>query len=82
VRTRKPKGFRRVSQRYFVFSRDWKVRGASVPVLNLFSLQPENIENIEKVLRSFYDYNKVVELRHKSWSEEGAEIKRLLEDYK
>jgi uncharacterized protein YecE (DUF72 family) len=47
-----------------------------------FHYSPENIESIEKVLRSFYDYNKVVELRHKSWGEEGAEIKRLLENYR
>jgi uncharacterized protein YecE (DUF72 family) len=47
-----------------------------------FHYSPENIESIEKVLRSFYDYNKVVELRHKSWGEEGTEVKRLLEDYR
>jgi uncharacterized protein YecE (DUF72 family) len=47
-----------------------------------FNYSPENMENIQKVLRSFYDYNKVVELRHKSWGEEGAEIKQLLEEYR
>jgi uncharacterized protein YecE (DUF72 family) len=47
-----------------------------------FHYSPENIESSEKVLRSFYDYTKVVELRHKSWGDEGAEIKKLLEDYR
>jgi uncharacterized protein YecE (DUF72 family) len=47
-----------------------------------FHYSPKNIESIEKVLRSFYDYNKVIELRHKSWGEEGAEVKRLLEEYR
>jgi uncharacterized protein YecE (DUF72 family) len=47
-----------------------------------FRYSPENIESSEKVLRSFYDYTKVVELRHKSWGDEGAEIKKLLEDYR
>jgi uncharacterized protein YecE (DUF72 family) len=47
-----------------------------------FHYSPENIEAIEKVLRSFYDYNKVVELRHKSWGEKDAEVKRLLDDYR
>ena len=38
----------------------------------------ENIEKIESTLRWFYDYPKVVELRHKSWSEKNLEIKALL----
>ena len=38
----------------------------------------ENIEKIESTLRSFYDYPKVVELRHKSWGEKNLEIKALL----
>ena len=45
-----------------------------------FHCSPENIENVERNLRWFYDYPKVVELRHKSWSEESDAIKALLEE--
>jgi uncharacterized protein YecE (DUF72 family) len=43
-----------------------------------FHYSPESIENVERILRWFYDYPKVVELRHKSWSEESAAMKALL----
>ena len=43
-----------------------------------FHYSRENIEKIESTLRWFYDYPKVVELRHKSWSEKNLEIKALL----
>ena len=45
-----------------------------------FRFSPENIDKIQGTLRWFYDYPKVVELRHKSWSEKNAEIKALLLD--
>jgi uncharacterized protein YecE (DUF72 family) len=43
-----------------------------------FHYSPENIEKVARTLRWFYDYPKVVELRHKSWSEESAAMKALL----
>ena len=43
-----------------------------------FHCSTENMEKVESILRWFYDYPKVVELRHKSWSEKNAEIKALL----
>ena len=43
-----------------------------------FQCSAENLEKVESTLRWFYDYPKVVELRHKSWSEKNSEIKRLL----
>ena len=43
-----------------------------------FHCSTENMEKVESTLRWFYDYPKVVELRHKSWSEKNAEIKALL----
>ena len=43
-----------------------------------FHYSQENMEKIESTLRWFYDYPKVVELRHKSWSEKNPEIKALL----
>jgi uncharacterized protein YecE (DUF72 family) len=45
-----------------------------------FHLSAENLEKIERTLRWFYDYPKVVELRHRSWSEKNAEIQALLLD--
>ena len=45
-----------------------------------FHCTPENIENVEKTLRAFADYPKVVELRHKSWSEHSSEKDALLEE--
>ncbi|HET8564669.1 MAG TPA: DUF72 domain-containing protein, partial [Candidatus Binatia bacterium] len=47
-----------------------------------FHCTPENMEDVEKTLKWFYDYPKVVELRHKSWSEKDSEVKRLLEEYR
>jgi uncharacterized protein YecE (DUF72 family) len=45
-----------------------------------FHFSPENIENVERTLRWFYDYPKVVELRHKSWSEQSHAMKALLQE--
>jgi uncharacterized protein YecE (DUF72 family) len=44
-----------------------------------FHCTPESIEQIERTLQVFYDYPKVVELRHNTWTEQSAEIKALLE---
>ena len=43
-----------------------------------FHCSPQNMEKVASTLRRFYDYPKVVELRHKTWSEKSAEIKTLL----
>jgi uncharacterized protein YecE (DUF72 family) len=45
-----------------------------------FHCSPENMEEVENTLRCFYDYPKVVELRHKSWSENSADLRALLLD--
>jgi uncharacterized protein YecE (DUF72 family) len=45
-----------------------------------FHCSPESIEKVEKTLRWFYDYPKVVELRHKSWSENNEKMRALLEE--
>jgi uncharacterized protein YecE (DUF72 family) len=45
-----------------------------------FHFSPENLEKVETTLRWFYDYPKVVELRHKTWSDEDAALKALLLD--
>lgn len=45
-----------------------------------FHCSAENMEQVEQTLRWFYDYPKVVELRHKSWSEAHDRIKALLEE--
>jgi uncharacterized protein YecE (DUF72 family) len=45
-----------------------------------FHCTPENVENVERTLRAFADYPKVVELRHKSWSENSAETNTLLQE--
>jgi uncharacterized protein YecE (DUF72 family) len=44
-----------------------------------FHWSPENIANLERTLRSFYDYPKVVEVRHKSWSERNSDLNAVLE---
>jgi uncharacterized protein YecE (DUF72 family) len=44
-----------------------------------FHCTPENQEKVGRVLRAFYDYPKVVELRHNSWNE-SPEIRALLEE--
>jgi uncharacterized protein YecE (DUF72 family) len=43
-----------------------------------FHFSAENVEKVEITLRWFYDYPKVVELRHNSWSEKNPDIKHLL----
>jgi uncharacterized protein YecE (DUF72 family) len=43
-----------------------------------FKCTPENIERVQATLRRFYDYPKVVELRHKSWTENSAAMAVLL----
>ena len=45
-----------------------------------FHCTPENMEKVERTLQVFYDYPKVVELRHISWNESGPEIKALLDE--
>jgi uncharacterized protein YecE (DUF72 family) len=45
-----------------------------------FHFSPENLEKIENTLRRFYDYPKVVEVRHRSWTEENPTLKALLLD--
>ena len=44
-----------------------------------FHCTPENLERVERILQVFYDYPKVVELRHNTWSERISEIKALFE---
>ena len=44
-----------------------------------FHYSPENVEKVERTLQLFYDYPKVVELRHSSWDESSPEIRALLE---
>ena len=43
-----------------------------------FHFSAENLESVQNTLRRFYDYPKAVELRHKSWNENNAEIESLL----
>jgi uncharacterized protein YecE (DUF72 family) len=43
-----------------------------------FHFSAENLEKVQKTLRWFYDYPKAVELRHKSWNENNAEMESLL----
>jgi Uncharacterized conserved protein len=43
-----------------------------------FHFSAENLEKVQNTLRWFYDYPKAVELRHKSWNENNAEIESLL----
>jgi uncharacterized protein YecE (DUF72 family) len=47
-----------------------------------FHWSAENIEKVASVLRWFYDYPKVVELRHKSWSEASRDVKALLLEHR
>ena len=47
-----------------------------------FHCTPETMAEVENTLKRFYDYPKVVELRHKSWSENAEGTKRLLEEYR
>ncbi len=45
-----------------------------------FHCTPENMEKVARTLRVFYDYPKVVELRHNTWNERSPEIRVLLEE--
>jgi uncharacterized protein YecE (DUF72 family) len=47
-----------------------------------FHYSPESLEELEKILKRFYDYPKVVELRHQSWSENRDDIASLLQEYR
>jgi hypothetical protein len=42
---------------------------SSLTVSAGFHCTPENVEQVQNTLRSFYDLSKAVEVRHKSWSE-------------
>jgi uncharacterized protein YecE (DUF72 family) len=44
-----------------------------------FHYSPENMGKVARTLQLFYDYPKVVELRHSSWDESGPEIRALFE---
>lgn len=44
-----------------------------------FHYTKENLERLHWTLGSFHDYPKVVELRHRSWSDKSKEVKALLE---
>ena len=43
-----------------------------------FHFSADNLEKVQNTLRRFYDYPKAVELRHKSWTENSAEMESLL----
>lgn len=43
-----------------------------------FHCTPENMEKVAVTLRWFYDYPKVVELRHRSWTDQASELKAVL----
>ena len=45
-----------------------------------FHCTAENTEKVERTLQAFYDYPKVVELRHNSWDESSPEIRALLDE--
>jgi uncharacterized protein YecE (DUF72 family) len=45
-----------------------------------FHCRAENMEKVAATLRAFYDYPKVVELRHQSWDEGSPEIRALLKE--
>jgi uncharacterized protein YecE (DUF72 family) len=47
-----------------------------------FKWSPENVEKVQNTLKWFYDYPKVVELRHQSWSDNEAEAQRIFEEYR
>ena len=47
-----------------------------------FHFTPENLEQLAETLKWFYDYPKVIELRHKTWSENRDDTRRLLEEYR
>ena len=43
-----------------------------------FHRSAENIDKVQSTLKWFYDYPKVVELRHSSWDEQPAQVQALL----
>jgi len=43
-----------------------------------FHYSPESLEKLQDALRRFYDYPKVVELRHSSWNENADAMKNAL----
>ncbi|MBI3077601.1 MAG: DUF72 domain-containing protein [Deltaproteobacteria bacterium] len=45
-----------------------------------FGRQPENEETLRRLLAWFQAYPRAVELRHRSWSDAGAETRHLLEE--
>ena len=47
-----------------------------------FRHSPENLEKLQATLKWFYDYPKVVEFRHRSWTDEAAELRGLLEEHR
>ena len=47
-----------------------------------FHFSPENLDALEHTLKRFYDYPKVVELRHRSWSENRDDAACLLREYR
>ncbi|HWO43564.1 MAG TPA: DUF72 domain-containing protein [Candidatus Eisenbacteria bacterium] len=47
-----------------------------------FHWSAENMEKVARTLQWFYDYPKVVELRHRSWGEQSGEVKALLQEHR
>jgi len=45
-----------------------------------FHSTPENADGVAQILRVFADYPRVLELRHKSWSEHSEQLQALLAD--
>lgn len=46
-----------------------------------FHCTPENVEKLIETLKSFRDYPKVVELRHRSWSDRAEETQAMLGEH-
>ncbi len=46
-----------------------------------FTASPDGVDYLGWLLRTFADYRLAVELRHKTWSDQGAETSALLEAY-
>jgi uncharacterized protein YecE (DUF72 family) len=63
-----------LQESFMLFSND----GINGQYINRPSFPAEDVEKVQDALRRFYDYPKVVELRHKSWSEHNAQTKALL----
>ncbi len=47
-----------------------------------FHFTGENVERVRWTLKAFKDYPKVVELRHRSWSDSSSETKEILNEFK